>query len=119
MKPTLLAKIAAGSVMALSTTLFMIPDALANRYNYWIANRSSSDITEFYISESWRRDWGPDVTGAGVIRSGGSVQITFANPSPNECSYDLLAVFETGEVLTRRGVNVCSTGSYGEFAYYD
>ncbi len=119
MQPTLLTKIAAGSAIALSTALFIIPDALATRYNYWVANRSSSDITALYVTEYWRDDWGPDITGPGVLRRGNSMRLRFNNPSPNECLYDFKAVFAAGDSLTRFGVNVCSTGSYGQFTYHD
>lgn len=119
MKPTLLTKIATGFAMALSAALLIIPDALATRYNYWVTNRSSSDITALYVSEYWRTDWGEDITGAYSLRSGNSMRLAFNNPSPNECLYDFKAVFASGDSLTRYEVNVCSAGSYGEFIYHD
>jgi hypothetical protein len=115
----LVSKTVSVSALALSALSLCAPAAFANKYNFWISNDTSSDIVALHVSEAWLDDWLYDVTGTSILPSGSSLRIAFRNPSPNECRYDIRAVFANGYAYTQYNVNVCSNNLSSEYRIYE
>ncbi len=81
--------------------------------NRWVTiyNDTGYDIIRFYSSHRDARTWEEDILGRNILPSGNRAQINFDDGS-GYCIFDFKAVFEDGDVLVRRGVNVCELGSY-------
>jgi len=80
-----------------------------------IINNSAYDIREFYASNVGTNDWEEDILGRDVLPSGYSVNVNIDDRS-GYCKYDFLAVFEDGDEVVTKSVNVCEVG---EFTYHD
>ncbi|MFQ5624403.1 MAG: hypothetical protein ACE5FS_13530 [Paracoccaceae bacterium] len=76
-----------------------------------IVNKTAYTIMEFYGSNRDRETWEEDILGADVIPPNSSMMINFDDGS-GYCMFDFKAVFNDGDVLTRKGVNVCEIGTY-------
>ncbi|HEY9735821.1 MAG TPA: hypothetical protein V6D06_06040 [Trichocoleus sp.] len=104
------------SSLALSTVALTGQAALAGKQNFEVQNDSSQDVIEIYMTASHIDDWGQDLLGQySILRSGYSMQVEFEDPTPATCLYDILTVFESGEVLEDYGVNVCRNDYYTVF----
>jgi hypothetical protein len=76
-----------------------------------IINETSFDIVEFYGSNTGTNDWEEDILGSDILPAGSSVRINF-DDGTGYCVFDFRAVFDDGDVLVRRGINVCEIGTY-------
>jgi hypothetical protein len=107
-------------VTALTLTLplaaLTAQSALANKSNFRVYNDSSYNILELYVSASDRDTWDNDILGRDVLPSGSDIQVLFNGSSPNQCLYDIRAVFEGGQVLEDYQINVCQNTNY---TFYD
>lgn len=104
------------ATLALPMVLFTADSALADKDNFRVYNRSRYDIVRLHITSSDYGQWGPDILGNGILRSGYNMKVGFNDMSNNRCLYDIKAVFEDGEVVIDSQVNVCN--SDGE-TFYD
>lgn len=100
------------SAFVLPMLAFTAGDVFASKINFRVYNNTSLTLTNLYVSESSLENWGGDILGSGVLRSGGNGQVDFANPSPYACLYDIRAIFEDGQVLEDYRINVCASSSY-------
>lgn len=91
-------------------TSFAFPAAALDR-RVKIVNRTGFTIVKFYGSNKGTDSWEEDILGRGMLPSGESVTINFDDRS-GYCVYDFKAVFNDGDVLIRRGVNVCELGTF-------
>ncbi len=76
-----------------------------------IVNNTGYTMVRFYGSNKGSDSWEEDILGSDVLRSGQSVRINFDDGS-GYCKFDFKAVFEDGDVLTRKNINICKIGTY-------
>ena len=85
--------------------------ALAEDLVFMLDNQSSGAIQEFYASPVGVDNWEEDILGADILPSQEASRITIAD-GRSVCEYDLKVVFDDGEELEERNINLCETGSY-------
>lgn len=76
-----------------------------------IVNDTGYTIVEFYGSNVGSDSWEEDILGYDVIGPYSSMMIDFDDGS-GYCLFDFKAVFNDGDVLTRKRVNVCEISTY-------
>ena len=72
-----------------------------------LANRSGRQVNEIYFSSSSNDNWGNDRLGQNVLPNGTSRQF---RPSPGG-NYDFRIVFDNGQAVERRGVDLCAVST--------
>ena len=102
-------KILAAAVAAAAA--FYCAPALAEDLVFMLDNQSSESVVEFYASPVGVDDWEEDILAGAGLESGGASRITIAD-GRSVCEYDLLLVFESGEQMEERQIDLCATGSY-------
>lgn len=108
---------AAISSLVLPTVAVLGQPAFAGKHDFEIYNDSSEDIVEIYVTASQAEGWGKNLLGKlSVITSGSSLPVEFGDPSEDVCLYDILTVFESGEVVEEYGVDVCYYDYYALFS---
>lgn len=85
--------------------------AMAQDRRVTIVNNTGFTIMEFYGSNVGSDSWEEDILGPNVLSSGRSIQINFDDGS-GYCQFDFKAVFDDGDVLTAKRINVCEIGRY-------
>ena len=98
----IIASIAASTI--LSVTL-ATPAAALNRV-VTIINNTSYVIVEFYGSNKGTSSWEEDIFGYDVLGAYESLNIDF-DDGTGYCIFDFKAVFDDGDVLVTKGINVC------------
>ncbi|WP_019994382.1 hypothetical protein [Aureimonas ureilytica] len=76
-----------------------------------IENQTGETLTHFYASVTSTDDWEEDILGADMIEDGETFNIDIDDGS-GSCRYDFKAVFEDGDVLMKRNINVCKIATY-------
>ncbi|MEE9453190.1 MAG: hypothetical protein V3V13_02245 [Paracoccaceae bacterium] len=103
------------NVATLMATFFlvftMLNPALAADRRVKIVNNTGYTIVEFYGSNVGSDSWEEDILGYDVIPSGRAMMINFDDNS-GYCMFDFKAVFDDGDVLTKKRINVCEIGTY-------
>ncbi len=79
-----------------------------------IINNTGYTITRFYGSNQGSQSWKEDILGSEVLYSGYSIVIDFDDGS-GYCMFDFKAVFDDGDELVKKGLNVCELI---EYTYY-
>ncbi len=92
------------------TAMAVLPAAAANRV-VTIVNNTAFTIVEFYGSNIGSTSWEEDILGLDVIPAYSSMRINFDDGS-GYCVFDFKAVFNDGDVLIRKRVNVCEISTY-------
>lgn len=87
-----------------------LPASAANR-KVRIINDTGYSIVRFYGSNKGTNSWEEDILGSSVLPSGSSVMIDF-DDGTGYCIFDFRAIFEDGDDLVRKGVNVCEISSF-------
>jgi len=100
-----------GAVGAVLALLAVSATASAEDLVFDLKNHSSFDVTEFYASPTGVDDWEDDVLGQDVLAAGDDVEITIGD-GRTQCRYDLKFVFDDGDEVERKKVDLCETGSY-------
>jgi hypothetical protein len=106
---TLAHLVRSSAVAALVLTLSMPAWALDRRVT--IINDTNFDIVEFYGSQVDAKTWEEDVLGSDILRAGASVDINF-DDGTGYCMFDFRAIFDDGDELIRKNINVCEVGTY-------
>lgn len=93
--------------------LFAISAQSAAALDRWvrIVNNTSYTIVEFYGSNKGTNSWQEDILGQDVLGPGNSVNVNF-NDGTGYCKFDLKAVFNDGDVLVKKNVNICEIGTF-------
>lgn len=106
-------KIVKSAAIAAVVSVALIGQANADAYDRRIVlvNQTSEVITGFYASNVGTNNWQEDILGRSTVAPGQSVRIDL-NDGTGYCRFDFRTVTETGEVLIRRGVNVCEVSRY-------
>lgn len=81
----------------------------ATNQNFTIRNNTGQAINELYVSAVSTDNWEEDILGRDVLPNGEAATITF-DRAESECNWDMRVVFEDGQSLEQRGVNLCQTG---------
>ena len=76
-----------------------------------IVNNTGFTIVRFYGSNKGSKSWEEDILGSDVLPSGRSVNINF-NDNSGYCKFDFKAVFDDGDVIKSRNINICEIGTY-------
>ncbi len=98
-----------GSVAAFAL-LTAVP-ALAEDLEFTLNNVTGSDLAEFYLSPANVNNWEENLLDGKILPAGNTVQVNVAD-GRTVCTYDILSVFEDGEKVEERGVDLCTLGSY-------
>ncbi|NRB19436.1 MAG: hypothetical protein HRU33_18210 [Rhodobacteraceae bacterium] len=101
--------VTAMAVLAVTATTAVPAFALDRRVR--IINDTGYVLVEFYGSNKGSTSWEEDILGPDVLRSGQSVRIDF-DDGTGYCKFDFKAIFDDGDELIRKGVNICEIGSY-------
>ena len=94
---------------ALGAALALPASALDRRVR--IVNNTGYTMGEFYGSNKGSKSWEEDIFGSEVLGPYSSVMINF-DDGTGYCQFDFKAVFNDGDVLVRKGVNVCEIGTF-------
>lgn len=94
-----------------ATTLLTAGQALAEDRRVRIINETSHTMVRFYASNISRNDWEEDILGRSVLAPGESVVINI-DDGTGYCQFDFKAVFDDGDELVRKKVDVCKISSY-------
>ncbi len=101
--------ITAMAALAVTATSALPAFALDRRVK--IVNDTGYVLVEFYGSNKGSTSWEEDILGRDVLRSGSSVMIDF-DDGTGYCKFDFKAIFDDGDELIRKGVNICEIGTY-------
>lgn len=97
------------AALAVTATTALPAFALDRRVK--IVNDTGYVLVEFYGSNKGSDSWEEDILGTDILRSGQSVMIDF-DDGTGYCKFDFKAVFDDGDELIRKGVNICEIGTY-------
>ncbi len=97
------------AALAVTATTAIPAFALDRRVR--IVNDTGYVLVEFYGSNKGSTSWEEDILGPDVLRTGQSVMIDF-DDGTGYCKFDFKAIFDDGDELIRKGVNICEIGSY-------
>lgn len=98
--------------LALPIASMLAGQAIASKDGFRVENNSGEDIVELYVSASTRASWDTNILGGDVLTTGESTPVTFGDPSPQNCLYDIMAVFSDGQTIEDYQINVCTTPAY-------
>ena len=76
-----------------------------------IVNASSHDIVAFHGVSVDTREWHDSLLGDDILPAGETVVLNFDDGS-GYCRYRFRAVFDDGQALEKKSVNVCEVGTY-------
>lgn len=76
-----------------------------------IANDTDFVMMNFYASNRDSSSWEEDILGNGTIPAHSELLISI-DDGTGYCLYDFKAVFDDGDEVEERGVNVCETGRW-------
>jgi len=76
-----------------------------------IINETNHTMVHFYASNTAENTWQEDILGDDVVPPGKDVRINVDDGS-GHCKYDFKAVFDDGDALIRRNINVCEIRTY-------
>jgi hypothetical protein len=99
--------ILAGAVLA---AVVSVAPAFAGDLVFMLDNQSSGAVAEFYASPANVNNWEDQILSA-TLGAGEATRVTIAD-GRTVCEYDLKFVWEGGEELEERAINLCETGSY-------
>ncbi len=76
-----------------------------------IVNNTGFTIVRFYGSNKGSKSWEEDILGSDVLGPGQSVNINF-DDGTGYCKFDFKAVFNDGDELVSKNINICEIGTY-------
>ena len=103
-------QVVAGVTAAAILAASALPAAALDR-RVKIVNNTGFTIVRFYGSNKGSKSWEEDIFGSEVLGPYSSVMINF-DDGTGYCQFDFKAVFNDGDVLVRKGVNVCEIGTF-------
>lgn len=98
-------------VLAAAISLMATQAAFALDRRVRIVNDTGFDIVRFYGSNKGSKSWEEDILGSDILSSGSSVTINFDDNS-GYCKFDFKAVFNDGDVLVKKNINICEIGTF-------
>lgn len=104
-------RVLTGFIAATILALTMATSAFAEDRRVLIVNNTGFTMVEFYGSNVGSDSWEEDILGFDVLPSGTSVNVNFDDGS-GYCQFDFKAVFDDGDVVTAKRINICEIGRY-------
>jgi opacity protein-like surface antigen len=98
------------STLAVATAL-SVATAQAADHRVDIINKTGQTLTHFYASTSDTDDWEEDILGRDTLDNGETVEVDI-DDGTGKCVFDFKAVFEGGQSLVKKGINVCKVSSF-------
>ncbi len=86
--------------------VFATGQAAALERRVVIVNDTSFDLIEFYGSNVGSDSWEEDILGQNILPAGASFIVNFDDGS-GYCMFDFMGIFEDGDEVIKRRVNVC------------
>ena len=110
---TLSGRLKAGFALAImvATTALTPGMASAEDRRVRVINETRHIIVRFYASNVNATSWEEDILGQQVLKPGQSVVMNIDDGS-GYCLYDFKAVFDDGDALERKRIDVCKISSY-------
>jgi hypothetical protein len=100
-------KVTAFAALALLLVGWHVGPVHADHLNFTLYNQSRQSISRLYVSPAQSIDWGGDVLGTDILRSGRSTRITFPRQGPGSpCLWDIKVVYSDGSDAVKR-FNLC------------
>ena len=100
-----------GMLMALAlATLSTAAPAFADPRDFDLVNRTGATISEVYVSPANQTDWGEDVLGNNVLKTGQKLTIKFTRFAAGDCIYDVKVVLDSGDERSGQ-FNLCQTST--------
>jgi len=75
--------------------------------DFTLVNKTGVDIDEVYLSPTNDDEWGEDVMGKDILKSGDKVDITFSS-AETECNWDLKIIDEDKDEIEWTKLNLCT-----------
>jgi hypothetical protein len=75
-----------------------------------IINETRHAMVQFHASRVGTNDWEEDILGQDTLAIGSSVVVNFG--TDDYCLYDFLGVFDDGDKVEKRRINVCEIDSF-------
>lgn len=75
-----------------------------------LANNSSANLQELYVSAAEADDWGDDILGMDLLNAGEKGEVTIAD-GMETCSYDMRFVMDSG-VTIEGSADLCETKAF-------
>ena len=104
-------KFASYALLALTLFFTSVSSVSALDRRVKIVNNTGFTIVRFYGSNKGTDSWEEDILGSDVLQSGQSVRINFDDGS-GYCKFDFKAVFDDGDVLVKKDINICEIGTF-------
>ena len=98
------------AALALALLVAMPANAAADRHVV-IVNHTHHALVKFFASNHDEDSWQEDILGEDSLDPGEQVRINI-DDGTGHCIYDFKAVFDDGDVLVRKEINVCKVGTY-------
>jgi len=76
-----------------------------------ILNNTGYTIVKFYGSNKGSKSWEEDILGSSVLGPGEAIRIDF-NDGTGYCKFDFKAVFNDGDEVVSKNINICEIGTY-------
>ena len=100
-----------GMVAALAAALALIGPAAASDHHVTIVNKTGMALKHFYASVTSTDDWEEDVLGKEILEDGETFDVDIDDGS-GKCMYDFKGVFENGQFLVQKNIDVCTVHTY-------
>lgn len=100
-----------GICAAVAATLALVAPASAADRHVEIVNKTGMALKHFYASVTSTDDWEEDILGRDVLEDGESFDANIDDGS-GKCFYDFKGVFENGQYLIQKNIDVCTVHTY-------
>lgn len=101
-KPLVAAALALVAVASVTVTA-----AQRRNLDFTLVNKTGLDINEVCLSPTSDSEWGEDVMGKDILKSGEKVDITFSS-AETDCNWDLKIVDEDDDDIIWTKLNLCT-----------
>jgi hypothetical protein len=96
---------------AVATAALLCTPVLAKNRKVDIINKTRTTMTSFYASSSGTNSWEEDMLDDDTLAHGETLEANI-DDGTGACVFDFKAVFEDGDVVIKKKVNVCKVGTF-------
>ncbi len=89
----------------------LVMPAAAADHRVDIINKTGMSLKHFYASVTSTDSWEEDILGRDVLDDGETFEADI-NDGSGKCKYDFKAVFENGQSLVQKNIDVCTVTTY-------
>lgn len=101
----------AGAMLVVGMSAAQACDRGVETCSFKLFNNTSHVVESFWASPARISKWEEDIFGTNVLPAGGEVNVNLSDGRP-DCIYDFRFKFDDGDMLTRKGINICKLGRY-------